>query len=134
MIEDRPEVLARLQEATVGWLTTVDPAGQPQPSVVWYVMDGGDIVVYSKAGTPRLRNLQADHRVAFNLNSDHDGDDVVIVEGEAEIVGREVPPSQDRAYVEKYERHLGRWGFTWESYDKGYPVRIVIRPTRLRHS
>ena len=116
----------------MAWLTTVSPDGQPQSSVVWFVIDGESIVVYSRDGTPRLRNIKANAHVALNLNSDADGDELLIIEGEAEIIGAEVPPSGDAAYVAKYERHLPRWDFDWGSYDAGYPVRVHIRPTRLR--
>lgn len=132
MFEDRPEVRARLDEELVAWLTTVNGTGQPQPSVIWYVIEDDHFVIYSKEGTPRLRNIRADARVAFHLNSDREGDRVLIFEGEAEIIGEDVPPSQHAAYVAKYEPHLSRWDFTWDSYDQGFPTRIHVRPTRLR--
>lgn len=132
MFDDRPGVAARLSDELVAWLTTVSSEGQPQPSMIWFVVEDEHFVIYSKDATPRLRNIQHDERVALHLNSDSDGDSLLIIEGRAEIVGTGVPPSQDRAYVAKYERHLPRWDFTWESYDKGFPVRIHVRPTRLR--
>lgn len=134
MYDDRPEVKARLADTKVAWLTTVNAKGQPQPSVIWFVTTDDDIVVYSKDDTPRLRNIRADPRVAVNLNSDDEGAELLIIEGEVEIIGNDVPPSADPAYVAKYERHLPRWDFTWQSYDAGYPVRLHIRPTRLRAS
>jgi len=134
MFEDRPDAARRLDEETVAWLTTVRADGQPQPSIVWLIRDDETIVVYSKDETPRLRNIRADSRVALHLNSDADGDGLLIIEGEARIVGVDVAPSEDAAYVAKFERHLPRWDFTWESYDHGFPVRIHITPTRLRTS
>lgn len=132
MDDDRPEVQARLHDAVVAWLTTVNAAGQPQPSPVWLVVVDDTIVVYSKDGTARLRNILANPRVSLNLNTDVDGDGVLIVEGDAEIIGTDVPPSADAAYVAKYAAHLPRWDFTWATYDLGFPVRLHIRPTRLR--
>jgi PPOX class probable F420-dependent enzyme len=132
LFDDHPEIRARLKDETVAWLTTVNPAGQPQPSVVWYVIEDDHFVVYSKDDTPRLRNIGADARVALHLNSDRDGDDLLIFEGVAEVIGIAVPPSADPAYAAKYEQHLPRWDFSWESYDAGFPVRIHVRPTRLR--
>ncbi|MFV2063188.1 MAG: pyridoxamine 5'-phosphate oxidase family protein [Chloroflexota bacterium] len=132
MFDDRPEIKARLDDALVAWLTTVNPKGQPQPSVVWFITTDDYFVIYSKDDTPRLRNIQADSHVSLNLNSDADGDDVLIIEARAEIIGKDVPPSADAAYVAKYERHLPRWDFTWQSYDEGFPVRVHIRPTGLR--
>ncbi len=132
MFEDRPDVRARLDEALVAWLTTVSADGQPQPSIVWYVIEGDHFVIYSKDGTPRSRNIRSDPRVAIHLTSDVDGDAVLIIEGEAEIIGTDVPPSRHPTYVAKYEPHLPRWDFTWDAYDAGFPVRVHVRPTRVR--
>jgi PPOX class probable F420-dependent enzyme len=132
MFQDRPDVARRLDEEIVAWLTTVSADSQPQPSIVWFTRDHDTLVVYSKDETPRLRNIRSDPRVALHVNSDEDGDGLLIIEGEARIIGVDVPPSHDAAYVAKYERHLPRWDFTWETYDRGFPVRIHITPTRLR--
>jgi PPOX class probable F420-dependent enzyme len=132
LFDDRPKIQARLDKEVVAWLTTVNPIGQPQPSVVWYVIEDDHFVIYSKDATPRLRNIVADPQVALHLNSDADGDGLLIIEGEAEIIGLDVPPSGDAAYVAKYEQHLPRWDFTWQSYDAGFPVRLHFRPTRVR--
>lgn len=132
MFADRPEVQARLRDTVVAWLTTVNPDGQPQSSVVWFVVVDDLIVVYSKDHTPRLRNIRANPRVGFNLNSDPDGDDLLVIEADAQIMGTDMPPSADAAYTAKYASHLPRWDFTWPTYDPGFPVRIHIRPTRLR--
>lgn len=132
MFDDRPELQERLAESVVAWFTTVSPSGQPQPAPVWYVTEGDHLVIYSKDDVPRLRNIEANPRVAIHLNSDRDGDGLVIIHGEAEIVGRTPPPSGHAGYAAKYQQHLSRWGFTWESYDEGYPVLVHVRPTRVR--
>lgn len=132
MFKDRPEIGERFAEGIVAWLTTVNPAGQPQPAPVWYALEDDHIVIYSRDETPRLRNIRANPRVALHLNSDADGSALAIVHGEAEIIGRELPPSRHPGYAAKYEPHLERWNFTWESYDEGYPVLMYIRPTRIR--
>lgn len=123
---------ARLDRELVAWLTTVSPTRGPQPSMIWFVTEADHFVIYSKAPTPRLRNIEADARVAVHLNSDQDGGDLLIFEGEALIMGADVPPSGDATYVAKYEPHLARWDFTWETYDIGYPVRIHVHPRRIR--
>jgi dTDP-4-amino-4,6-dideoxygalactose transaminase len=38
-------VQARLEEAVVGWLTTVGQDGTPQPNPVWFITDGDEILV-----------------------------------------------------------------------------------------
>ena len=65
----------------VGWLTTVAPDGTPQPPVVAFFWDGAEIVVYSRPSTPKVRNIAANPRVAFNLQSDPYGDHALSLEG-----------------------------------------------------
>ena len=53
-----------LREEIVVWLTTVTPAGSPLPMPVWFLWDGAEsIVMYSMNGA-RVRNLEANPRVA----------------------------------------------------------------------
>lgn len=132
MFDDQPDLQARFADAVVAWLTTVSPEGQPQPAPVWFVPADECFVIYSLDDVPRLRNIQGNPRVALHLNSDRDGDGLTIIHGEAEVIGREVPPSADPAYVAKYGQHLARWDFTWKTFDEGYPVRLHVRPTRVR--
>ena len=53
----------RLREEPLAWLVTVSPAGQPQPSPVWFEWDASGILLYSKPDTPKLRNIAANPRV-----------------------------------------------------------------------
>lgn len=123
----------RLGRELILWLTTVSPAGQPQTSPVWFLWIDGEILLYSRAATPRIANLQANPRVAANLDGDGEGGDVVSIEGVARIVSEQavadgVPP----AYVAKYAALLAHHGWTMASMLVDYPVEIRIRPTRAR--
>jgi PPOX class probable F420-dependent enzyme len=132
VFEERPDIWTRLERETVAWLTTVNGAGQPQSSPVWFLAYPEYIVVYSLANTPRVRNISANPRVALNLNSSPSGDDLVIVEGRAEIVADPVAADQDDDYLAKYDTHIIREGMTAASFARDYPVRIHVHPTRLR--
>jgi PPOX class probable F420-dependent enzyme len=134
MFEERPDIQARLDEELIIWLTTVNAAGQPQTSPVWFLVEDESIVVYSLARTPRTRNIAANPRVALNLNSTASGGEVVIIEGRAEIVDAGQPADEDEAYVNKYEGAMDDLGMTAESFAADYPVRIHVMPTRLRAS
>jgi Pyridoxamine 5'-phosphate oxidase len=43
------EVARRLASKPIGWLTTVNPDGQPQSSPVWFIWDGGSLWLRSPA-------------------------------------------------------------------------------------
>jgi len=124
---------ARLRDDAILWLTTVSPAGQPQTSPVWFLWADGELLLYSRADTPRLANVTANPRVAANLDGDGQGGDVVTIEGQARVVtttttAGDVPP----AYLAKYGRKIAEQGWTMASMLVDYPVTIRIRPTRIR--
>jgi PPOX class probable F420-dependent enzyme len=127
-----PEVAARLGDATVIWLTTVSPQGQPQASPVWFLWQDGRFLVYSLAESPRVRNLRANPRVALNLDGDGRGGAVVTIEGTADLQPDGPPSTEVPAYLDKYRPLIAEYGWTPESFARDYPLRIVITPTRLR--
>lgn len=134
MFDERPDIQERLDGELVAWMTTVNAAGQPQTSPVWFLVEGEVIVVYSLDGTPRTRNIRANGQVCLNLNSTPAGGEVVIIEGLAEIVEDGPPASEDQRYVEKYEGPMEDLSMTPASFAADYPVRIHVQPTRLRAS
>lgn len=126
-------IAARLRDEVILWLTTATPAGQPQTSPVWFLLDGDELLVYSLLNSPRVRNLRANPRVAANLDGDGRGGGVVSLEGEARIVTErtevaDVPP----AYVAKYRDLLAENGWTMATMLQDYPVTLRIRVTRVR--
>ncbi len=122
----------RLRQEIVIWLTTVGGNRAPHPSPVWFVWDGASVLIYSQPDTPKLRNVAANPHVALNFDSDGRGDDIVIINGMAEIPA-DVPPSdQMPAYQEKYAAEIARIGYTPESFAESYSVAIRVTPTRVR--
>ena len=134
MFDERPDIQERLDGELVAWMTTVNAAGQPQTSPVWFLVSDEVIVVYSLGRTPRARNIAANPQVCLNLNSTPSGGEVVIIEGTAEIIEAGPPAVDDERYVDKYREPMADIGMTPQSFASGYPVRIHIQPTRLRAS
>jgi PPOX class probable F420-dependent enzyme len=126
-----PEIAERLDRTLIAWLTTVTPDGQPQSSPVWFLRDGERIVIYSLANAPRVRNVRANPRIAFNLNSNDSGGDVISIEGSAAL--EDGPPSTALpAYQAKYLPLITDYGWTPESFARDYPQRLVVTPARIR--
>ncbi len=121
----------RLRDELVGWLVTVSPDGQPQPSPVWFEWDGSSLLLYSKPDTPKLRNIAANPRVALHLDGDGDGDDIVIVSGTA-AVSDDPPADAAPSYVDKYRDRMARNGWSPAGFARDYSVPVRIEPTRLR--
>lgn len=124
--------LERLETELMGWVTTINPDGQPQSSAIWFLWRGDDVLVYSRMRAPRNANVEANPLVAFNLNTDPDGDDVVTMEGEARIDLTVPPSSTNPEYQAKHRHMIERYGWTPEWLAENYPIPIVITPTRWR--
>jgi PPOX class probable F420-dependent enzyme len=134
MFDDKPHVRARLDESVVIWLTTVTPGGQPQSSPVWFIVESEELLVFSRANVPRVRNISAHGRVALNLDTLDDGEEMVTMEAEARIDATARPANEVPAYLAKYGTRIAGHGWTVESFARDYPICLRIRPTRLRAS
>ena len=54
-------------------IATVDPDGRPRQAVIWYRLDGDEIVLNSKAGRRWPANLGRDPRVSLAVHDQEDG-------------------------------------------------------------
>jgi PPOX class probable F420-dependent enzyme len=124
--------IERLASEKIGWVTTVDPDGRPQSSPIWFLWQDGEILLYSFRRAPRNANIEERPFVAFNLNTDPGGDDVVTMEGSARIDPSAPRPSANPAYLEKYAPHIAGYGWTVEWFEQEYPVAVRITPSRWR--
>ena len=124
--------LLRLETELIGWLTTTSRDGQPQSSPIWFLWIGDEILVYSGKRAPRNGNVAARPRVAFNLNSNPTGGDVVTMEGEARVDLTYTAPDANPTYLVKYRGLLDETGWTPAYFAAEYPLPILVRPTRWR--
>jgi PPOX class probable F420-dependent enzyme len=132
MLPTNPRADARLQSELIIWLTTVRPNGQPQVSPVWFIVEDDEVLVYSKPGVAKLSNLEANPRVALNLDGNGMGGDIVTLEGRARIVADHPAAHEVSPFVAKYAERIERNGWTPESFAADYSVAIRITVTRRR--
>jgi PPOX class probable F420-dependent enzyme len=121
----------RLREEELIWLTTVRSNGQPQPMPVWVLWDGATFLIFSRPDAPKLRNIRHNPLVALNLHADEHGDDVVRVEGTAEILQGPPQPADVGAMLEKYREGIARLGTIAEGFAGAYSTAIRITPNRF---
>ncbi len=122
----------RLRDEKIAWLTTVRRDGQPQSSPVWFLWREGEVIVYSKPTTQKVRNVQANPKVAVHLRDLDEGSDIISIEGEATIDERYAQAAAIPAYVTKYRAMIADLGMDPAGFAKAYSVPIRIRPTRMR--
>ncbi|MEV6488114.1 TIGR03667 family PPOX class F420-dependent oxidoreductase [Actinoplanes sp. NPDC051633] len=129
---DRERVDLRLRHNLIAWLTTVRPDGQPVSVPVWFLArDDGSILVYSRAGQAKLRNIAANPRVSLTLDGTDVGRNIVRVEGVAAAAGDEPAAHEQPAYLAKYlERIQANFGSS-ERFGELFTAALVITPARL---
>ena len=125
-------VARRLAEEQIGWLTTVDSTGTPQPRPVWFLWQDNSLLIYSRPGTRKLEHIVRNPRVSLNLDGDGRGGDIVVLTGVAEIDLQAPPANQLPAYVEKYRAGFERIGMTAPAFAQVYSVAIRVHVDKLR--
>lgn len=82
MTEAFPEPIRTfLGELRFATISTVDPDGRPRQAVIWYTVDGDEIVINSAVGRRWPTNLLRDPRIAFSVVDADDGYRWVGLEG-----------------------------------------------------
>jgi PPOX class probable F420-dependent enzyme len=125
-------VARRLRGERTIWLTTVDADSTPQPNPVWFVWDGDTFLIYNLANARRLEHIQRHPQVALHFNTNAQGDDVVVITGEARLAPQEPLADQVPAYVAKYGKAMAGVSGSAAAFAAQYPVAVRIRPTKVR--
>ena len=121
----------RLRAESIIWLSSVRPDGRPHLVPVWFLWDGAEILIFSKPAAQKVRNLRHNPQVMLALDSADEGEDVVLLEGWAELLGDGAPQSTLPEYAEKYAALMTRIGITAASMAAEYTQ--AIRVTVERH-
>lgn len=121
----------RLRRELMMWLSTVRPDGRPHLVPVWFLWDGETILIFSQPKQQKLRNLQHNPNVVVALDTAGQGDDVVMIEGKAELLDDPRVSTALPAYAEKYKERLELYGWSGESMAQDYSQAIRITPTKF---
>lgn len=62
-----------LDETRFATIATLDPDGRPRQAVIWYTVDGDEIVLNSAVGRRWPANLVRDPRISLSVIDDDDG-------------------------------------------------------------
>jgi PPOX class probable F420-dependent enzyme len=125
-------VRRRLRDDKVIWLTTVGADGTPQPNPVWFLDEGGTVLVYNQPTARRLVHIADRPRVGLNFDGDGRGGDVIVLTGHAEIVDDQPLADAVPAYMEKYRAAAEQVSGDSAAFASSYSVAIRITLDRVR--
>jgi PPOX class probable F420-dependent enzyme len=123
-----PRIQRFLQEEPVVWLSTVRPNGAPHLVPLWFWWDGQALLVASKPGAQKVRNLRSNPSVMLALGDAEDDFDVGLVEGRAELLDRPAAEILPAELLAKYADRLAAIGVDPAEYAATYSQVIRIVP------
>jgi PPOX class probable F420-dependent enzyme len=121
----------RLREDIIIWLGSVRSDGRPHLVAVWFLWTGTDFLIFSKPDQQKIRNLRQNPRVTLALDNTRGGGDVIVLDGEAELLDDPAVSTALPDYVAKYSALIKRIGYTPETMAKSYSQAIRITPTKV---
>jgi PPOX class probable F420-dependent enzyme len=122
----------RLRSNIIAWLTTVGANGRPYTSPVWFLWDGKTILIFSQPEKQKIRNLRKNAQVTLALDDSQEGEDVVVVEGTAELLSDPDVSVVLPAYVDKYGALIQSMGWTPQTMAADFSQGIRVTPTKIR--
>lgn len=121
----------RLRSDHIIWLGTVRPDSKPHLVPVWFLWDGATVLIFSKPDQ-KIRNLKQNPNVTLAVDDSKEGEDAVLIDGEATLLDPGEVNSTLPAYAQKYAAMLTEMGWTAASMAGSYTQPIRVTPTRFR--
>ena len=126
-----PDARAFLSAPRFAVIATVDPDGGPHQAVVWYRLDGDELVVNSAEGRRWPANLRRDPRLELTVP---DGYRYVQVRGSATIVDDQAVAQADIAEMAR-RYHADEPGHAEElirdRFSQQHRITFRFRPSRI---
>ncbi len=122
----------RLRNEKIIWLTTVDDRGTPQPRPVWFEWDGQTVLIFSQPQAAKLRHIARNPRVALNFNSSHDGGEVAVLIGEAQILQGSPLPGRLQNLLQKYQEDIKDMGTSPAELERDFSVILLVELKSMR--
>lgn len=132
---EHAKALGKLEHDLIAWFTTVGADGAPHAVPVWFFWHDGHVLVFSEPGTVKVAHVRAGSPVLVHLEAGVFGNEVVIIDGTAEISGRSTADWLTEiggAYEQKYERAIADYGSSLRQIAETFDTAIVVTPTRVR--
>jgi PPOX class probable F420-dependent enzyme len=118
-----------LSREPVVWLSTVRPDGAPHLVPIWFTWDGTSLLVFSKPGAQKVRNLRSNPVAMLALGEPEDDFDVALAEATVELFDAPASELPD-AHLVKYASRMAALGVSPEEFAATYSQVLRITPTR----
>lgn len=126
--------LALLNERVIGWLATNGRDGYPHSVPVWFVWHDDAAIIFTQPGSAKARNLRVDPRAALQLETSEDGEEWLLLQGDAELLPEPTSVWMQRVgadYLRKYRAGLDALGWQPERIIEDFSLVIALRPRRI---
>ena len=113
-----------LEEKRFAVLATVNPDGSPQQTVMWYELRGDHIMMNTKRGRKKDRNLLRDRRVSICVE---DGYRFVTIAGVVELVEDQATAQADiKALAERYHGATRAEEMARDQFGKQERITLIL--------
>lgn len=119
-----------LETEPVIWLSTTRDDGAPHLVPTWFAWDGERILIRSKPGALKVRNLLRDPRAMLALGDADDDFDIGLLEATAHVEPALDAEGLPAVFRDKYADRIDRLGLTVEQFARTYAQTIVLTPAR----
>ena len=119
-----------LETEPVIWLSTIRPDGAPHLVPTWFVWDGEAIVILSKPGAVKVRNLRADPRAMVALGDAEADFDVGLLEARAEVLPASAESGLPAGFEAKYAARIRALDLTPIQFARTYAQVIRLIPVK----
>lgn len=119
-----------LETEPVIWLSSTCVDGAPHLVRSWFVWDGEAIVMLSKPGALKVRNLRADPRAMLALGDAEADFDVGLLEARASLPTVPTPLELPTGFLAKYEARIEALGLTPAQFARTYSQVIRFVPVQ----
>lgn len=128
MAELSPEAKKFLEGRHFGKIATLRKSGSPHVTPIWYMYEGGRLIINTTTDRVKYRNIERDPRVCFLID---DGYPYVMIEGRARIATERDPKKDIEALAIRYTGEEAGRKSARERYWKMDRVSIEIIPERV---
>lgn len=119
-----------LDTEPVIWLSTIRADGAPHLVPTWFAWDGEVIVIVSKPGAVKVRNLRTDPRAMLALGDAKADFDVGLLEARAEVLSEPTPLDLPDGFAAKYARRIAALDLTPAQFARTYSQVIRLVPVK----